>query len=204
MTVGLEDVRTVALGSRWFGLGATRAHNPAGRCEMALVELIDGRFERLRLLASPNPDRHEKNWMPFVVDGRLLVVYSCGPTVVLHCDVESGQMLPVSTHAASPILTDERGGSQGVAVEDGFIFVTHHVDWETGQRVYRHRFLLLDPDYRMVAASPPFRFMTTGVEFCAGLARHGHQLLLSFGVGDRGAYLARVAYEDVRSQLEPL
>ena len=45
-------------------------------------------------LQGPRRGRHEKNWMPFVADNSLAVVYSCGPTVVLRCDTESGAMVP--------------------------------------------------------------------------------------------------------------
>ena len=52
--------------------------------------------------------------------------------------------------------------------------------------------------------SRPFFFIKKGVEFAAGLAGHpdGKRLLISFGVGDREAWIATVEAGEVRRLLE--
>ena len=55
---------------------------------------------------------------------------------------------------------------------------------------YLHRFVLLDERLALAALSPPFTFTSDRVEFCAGMARRGDELVLSFGVSDAAAGLA--------------
>ena len=49
--------------------------------------------------------------------------------------------------------------------------------------------------------SRPFRFLRLGVEFCAGAALDGDDLLLSFGVDDHRAFVCRTPASRVRSML---
>ncbi|HXP36941.1 MAG TPA: hypothetical protein VN817_04165, partial [Solirubrobacteraceae bacterium] len=59
-------------------------------------------------------------------------------------------------------------------------------------------------ELRLAAATPRFTFAADRVEFCAGMALRGGELVLSFGVSDAAAGLAVLALEDVLALLEPL
>jgi len=202
---GIEDCRVVEVGDRWLCIVTGRAFDASGLSKMGLVDLVGGEWRNLRLMETPWPGRHEKNWMPFVTAGRLRFVYSCSPTVVLSCDVTTGALHEESRCEASGHLYDERGGSQGVEVDRGVLFVTHSVSMPEGRRMYEHRFVLLDPGAgRFVAAGPRFRFLESRVEFCGGLARRGDALVLGFGASDARAYLAVVSLRDTLATLWPL
>jgi len=202
---GIEDCRVVRVGEEWLCVVTGRAFDPSGLSKMGLVDLVEGEWRNLRLLETPWPVRHEKNWMPFVVDGRLRFVYACSPTIVLSCDVTTGAISEETRGEASWHLADERGGSQGVEVDGGVLFVTHSVSMPEGRRMYEHRFVLLDPGAgRFVAAGPRFRFLESRVEFCGGMARRGDQLVLGFGASDARAYLAVVSLHDALASLWPI
>jgi hypothetical protein len=156
---------------------------------VALLELDGDHVRSVAVLPGPDPDRHEKNWMPFVRDGELCFLYSCQPTEVFRWG-GGGLLEPVSRRTAPARAATFRGGSQGLAVDDGVLFVVHEADEQAGVRRYRHRFVLLDNDLAVSAISRPFRFFSTEIEFCAGLARRGGDLLMTFGVGDHTAMLA--------------
>jgi glycosyltransferase involved in cell wall biosynthesis len=87
---GYEDCRLVRLGTAWAATATVRDRNPVERCETALLLLDGAEITGIRILNSPWPGRHEKNWMPFSVDDSLHVLYSCGPTVVLRYDTTTG------------------------------------------------------------------------------------------------------------------
>jgi len=202
---GIEDCRVVRVGDQWLCVVTGRAFDASGLSKMGLVDLVEGEWRNLRLLETPWPGRHEKNWMPFVADGRLRFVYTCSPTVVLSCDTTTGALREETRCEASGHLFDERGGSQGVEVDGGVLFVTHSVSMPEGRRMYEHRFVLLDPGAgRFVAAGPRFRFLESRVEFCGGLARNGDLLVLGFGASDARAYLAVVSLRDALASLWPL
>ena len=201
---GYEDCRLVAVGDRWFATATCCELNPVERREIALLELVGGEITEVRRLPGPAPGRHEKNWMPVVVDGALHVVYRCGPTtVLLGCDVETGELHFVSEERAPEFAADFRGGSQGVALDGGgYLFVVHEVDRSQRAAQYLHRFVRLDDHFRLAAVSPPFTFVAERVEFCAGLARRNGDVVLSFGVSDAAAGLAVVELDEVLGLLE--
>jgi tetratricopeptide (TPR) repeat protein/predicted GH43/DUF377 family glycosyl hydrolase len=199
---GYEDLRLVAVGDRWFATATACDRNPRRRCEMVLLELADNAdIVRAQLLEGPDPQRHEKNWMPFVVDGRLLLVYSVAPTVVFACDVDSGRLTAVSEHAAPQWARELRGGSPGLPVAGGRLFVVHEVIHPDRPRIYVHRFVLLDDALRLVAVSPRFSFTGAEIEMCLGLAARGEELLMTFGVHDGSAHVAIADREAVLDTL---
>ena len=201
---GYEDCRLIQVGDRWLATATVCDTTPEEWREIAVLTLEDPEITSVRPLSRPDPARHEKNWMPFVADGALHVVYSCGPTVVLRCDTDTGAVEEVARHYAPDEAHHFRGGSQGVALDAGHLFVIHEVDRAEAMLRYLHRFVLLDGDFALAGISAPFTFTSDRVEFCAGMARHGNDLVLSFGVSDAAAGLAVLSAQDALDLLEPL
>jgi tetratricopeptide (TPR) repeat protein len=203
--LGYEDLRLFEAGGRWYALATARDRNPDGRCEMVLLELDGARIVSARALAGPVAGRNEKNWVPFGSGDGVRFLYTSGPTVVLGCDPATGDLARLSEHAAPAWASGLRGGSQGVAVSGGELFVVHEVlPGPVLGRRYVHRFVLIDDYLRLSAASPRFTFTGGDVEFCAGMARHGSDLVLSFGVEDRVAMLAVIGEEAALGLLNPV
>ncbi len=202
---GFEDCRLFDLGGEWHAAAIMRDRHPAGLNQIGLLRLAEDGFHDLRLLRGPEAGQPEKNWMPLVVGGDLLFVYSCYPTVVFRCESASGALSTVSRRPAPEIARSFRGGSQGVGVDRGFLFVVHEtVAFEDNNRVYPHRFVLLDDDFALAQVSPQFFFRGRGLEFCAGLAQRGDRLVASFGVDEAEAYLATMALGEVLAALSPV
>jgi glycosyltransferase involved in cell wall biosynthesis len=200
---GYEDCRLFHLDGRRFALATVRDRNPAAVCEIALLALDGEWIERVTVLPGPTSGRHEKNWMPFVDAAGLGIVYGCGPTVVYRCEVERGALGEASVRAAPAWATGIRGGSQGVPVEGGFLFCVHEVLFDQGRR-YLHRFVRLDSAGLLDAASRRFTLAGRPIELCAGMARRGEDLVLSFGIDDAAAALAVVPVEAALDLLEPV
>jgi glycosyltransferase involved in cell wall biosynthesis/predicted GH43/DUF377 family glycosyl hydrolase len=200
---GYEDCRLVNAGGTWYASATVCDLNPVELREMVLLRLQGAEITEALPLPALHSDRHQKNWMPLVIDGALHFVYSCGPTVLLRCDPASGHVEKIAESRAPRFAANLRGGSQGVAVNGGFLFVVHEVDRSGSMLRYLHRFVLLDEQLALAAASRPFRFTSDRVEFCAGMARRDEDLVLSFGVSDAAAGLAVVSGEEVLGLLEP-
>jgi hypothetical protein len=202
--IGWEDCRLFAHDGAWWASATTREHHRDNMCRIAVLRLVGTAFDRVSVLEDPDPGRHAKNWMPFVSGGELFFVYSCSPTVVLRCDPLVGRLEEAARHRGPRILHGVSGGSQGVDVGGGRLFVVHEaLDGPRG-RIYTHRFVLMNDTFRLTCASPPFFFMHHGVEFCAGLAVHEGALTLSFGFEDGEAYLATAPLASVLSLLRPV
>jgi tetratricopeptide (TPR) repeat protein/predicted GH43/DUF377 family glycosyl hydrolase len=199
---GWEDLRLVKLGPRWLATANARDRNPEGRAEVVLLELDGAQITNARVLRGPEPGRHEKNWMPFVSAGRLHLVYSCGPTVVYECDPTTGELREAARREAPAFAGSLRGGSAGVRVEGGWLFVTHEA-FDDGRRTYLQRLIMLDDEFRLTAASAPFRFGEAPIEMCLGLAKAGDHFILTYGENDASAHLAVCPAEGLLGLLEP-
>ena len=200
---GYEDCRLIEVDGCWYATATACDRNPVGRAEMVLLRLDGPRVASVKRLEGLLAGRHEKNWMPFVVDGSLHAVYTCGPTIVLRCDAATGEVKVVMQSPAPRIAAGFRGGSQGIEVDGGHLFVVHEVDRGEPLLRYRHRFVLLGEDLALAAISAPFSFTLDRIEFCAGMALANDELVMSFGVSDAAAGLATISLDEALSMLEP-
>src|SRR5205085_5257037 len=103
------------------------------------------RFEDFVPLLGPTRlPQPEKNWMPFVVGDRLLFVYGSHPFVVLEWDPVRFDVTEVQRVATPLSMAELRGGSQGVRVADGWVFLVHERRVSTSRHLYVHQLLKID------------------------------------------------------------
>jgi hypothetical protein len=202
--VGLEDARLMHWNNRYYLCGVRRDTTTNGQGRMELSE-IDIQFNsvtevsRFRIPA-PGPDSSycEKNWMP-VLDQPYTFVKWCNPTEVVKVDVDAKTC--VTTHLDETTYKHTshsfRGSSQVFLYKDHYWALIHESDLYNdylGRKnaTYRHRFLKWDRTWNLVGASEKFSFMQGEIEFCAGAALHGNDLLITYGFQDNSAYLLRM------------
>jgi hypothetical protein len=199
--LGYEDCRLLRVGDRWVATATVRDRNAEERCEIALLELDGPRVSAVHIAGS-TPGRHEKNWMPFTDGGTLHFVYGLDPPAVLRWDAGAAAATVVAGYPCRE-RGRYRGGSQGVEVDGGWLFVVHEAAGWGAHRRYLHRFVLLDAEHRLAGVSPPFTFAHEPIEFCAGIAPRGGDLVLSFGIDDQEAHLVVVSRDEVIELLAP-
>jgi GR25 family glycosyltransferase involved in LPS biosynthesis len=206
---GAEDVRLLQVGERLMASGSLSRRLGPERKRTICLGLFDVDLER-GMLANPRwlsetPGTVEKNWMPAVRDGALHFVYGCGPTTVLRCDPETGEIAAAANQPAPRLAGDFRGGTQLLPDGDGWIALVHEsAEWEPGKRTYLHRVVRFAADWRITHLSHPFRFHMENLEFAAGLARRDDHLLISFSVGDRECWVADVPAAGLLGLLRPV
>lgn len=202
---GEEDCRLVQWEGKYYVIGVRRDTKPNGEGRMELSEItISDDFtiketSRIRIPA-PDPDTSycEKNWMP-ILDQPYHFVKWTSPTEVVrtyptlppHCKqvrLVEGLVPPA----------DQRGGSQVIKWGNIYIAITHEVNLfknylKQKDGIYRHRLVLWDEQFNLIGLSPePFSFIDGRVEFVAGAAKLGDDLLISFGFQDNAAFVLRV------------
>jgi len=198
---GFEDCRLNAINGE-LRVSAT-VRNWAGHdgtCRIATATLLPymGSMIDATLLDEPVSGRHEKNWMPIV--GAEVFLYSCweqGRTAFVS---RNGNAWKIDRRGESPaIARGWRGGSQLVDVGDGrWLALVHEVADDDGGRIYEHRFVLFGDSCDILGWSPAFACRETrAIEFAAGLARRGDQLVATFGVRDAEAWLAEMSLLEV-------
>ena len=203
---GFEDCRLNAIGGE-LTVSAT-VRNWAGRdgtCRIATATLLPHAANLIdaAMIDEPHKGRHEKNWMP--ITGAAEFVYSCWESGRVATVRRDGWKWEVEHHAESPsIARGWRGGSQLVDLGDGrWLALVHEVADDVGGRIYEHRFVLFDQDgWRITGWSPAFAFRESRtIEFAAGLARRGDQLVATFGVRDAEAWMAEMSVSEILSMI---
>jgi tetratricopeptide (TPR) repeat protein len=206
---GLEDCRLVALGDRLAFTCTTAELHPDGPIRISLVMLDEERrVAHHAPLAGHGDDRIQKNWLPFVdrETGALHVVYAYEPLTVLHVDPASGRCRPVVEVPQGRHFERWHGSAGPIDLPDGGRLLMIHEVALQGRRYYLHRFVGVDPDWRIDRVSRPFFFHHRGVEFAGGatLTHDGADLLVTYGVEDREAWLCRIPLARVLDLLRPL
>ncbi len=196
---GFEDARLFYWNGAWHATATVCDFTEEGQREIALLDIEeDGAIVHAEPLRGPWSNQAQKNWMPFVEGDDVKFVYATEPTTIF--SLHDG-------HAIAPTANSAfghgrlRGGSQGVKVDDGWIFVVHDVAFPGSGRIYLHRFVMLDEQLRLVSMTDPFYFEKLGIEFCAGLAMVNDKLVASYAVNDGSAKLAIFEWEAVRKAL---
>jgi len=216
---GFEDARLFWWKGRWWATATVCDLTPEGRREIALLHLDEDRaIVRAEPLRGSWSVHAQKNWMPIVDHDRDVVklIYATHPTTIFDLvDADDRDVPRLSWHVADrhavgcptdvvdgPFAHGRlRGGSQAVRVDDGWIFVVHDVAFPGSGRIYLHRFALLDDQLELVALSDPFYFEQLNIEFCAGLATMGGELVASYAVNDGSARLGIFEWEAVKKSL---
>jgi predicted GH43/DUF377 family glycosyl hydrolase len=203
---GFEDCRLNAISGDLVVSATVR--NWAGRdgtCRIATATLLPYMANLIdaAMIDEPLKGRHEKNWMPII--GAAAFLYSCCDEGRVTTVRRDGWKWLVEHHSESPaIARGWRGGSQLVDLGDGrWLALVHEVADDTGGRIYEHRFVLFnDDEWRIIGWSPAFAFRELRtIEFAAGLARRGDQLVASFGVRDAEAWMAEMSLAEVLAMI---
>jgi tetratricopeptide (TPR) repeat protein len=206
--LGLEDPRIFAFqGSTWFTC-TTRDNTSDGIPRISLCKMRSGgEVESMVLLEGPDPVRCEKNWLPFIKDETLHIIYSYDPFIVLQPDLETGECKLDLSYEPAWDLTQFRGSAGPIPFDNGYLILIHEVvQFGDFSRCYLHRFVYTDHRFFVKKISKPFTFLHQGVEFCGSMTlnHEGTFLILAIGIEDSKAYLCSVDLKTIRSQLAPL
>jgi glycosyltransferase involved in cell wall biosynthesis len=191
---GFEDSRLFNWDGKLWAISTVRELTPEGWCEQVVAKVSSAGYgDWWQLL--PTERKHEKNWMPFVNnDGAWRLVYRLGTLANSEGDIVARHEPPLDVGHIS-------GGSQVIEAEGTYLALVHEARTIPGRpnRYYQHRFVVLAEDGRLVRISPPFVFFDRQIEFAAGLAYFPakRQLMASFGVMDREAWLAWMDLDQV-------
>jgi hypothetical protein len=164
----------------------------------------DGASSTALAAVPPASDGSRGDVMPVVVSGRLFVVTGLDPFELVAWDRARGRFEMVTRMVGAPGLAGWIGGSSGLQIADGFLFVIRRVRLGERSRLVTHRFLAVDDRLCPVAASREFVFQRYGGEVCRGLARWGDDLLCSYASEAGRGWMTAVPCDVVRAGLLPL
>lgn len=159
------------------------------------------------LFTGPEINRMEKNWMfPSENNDNFDFIYSA------NAKIKNNIMTTIIMNHIE--LDDLRGNSNLLKINnDLYLAILHKkyilkTNWfpndkgemqPAGIKDYQHYFGLYDKTGRLIEISQPFRFMSPGVEFAAGLSEYKNDYIVSFGKEDTSAHLAFIPKESIKN-----
>ena len=198
MVTGLEDVRLYRVKEHLCFSACIREQEATGMPQQIRGVIEDGKVVSWAKMSEATAC--EKNWMPIANDNQ---DFFYRLDVVIHkWDLDHKEDTLVATKNPCDIYVSEiSGGSQAIPFKGGYLAVVHEasVDPTNNKRTYWHRFASFDRYMGLQRLSRPFVFFDKQIEFCCGLAYcpNRNSLLLSFGVRDAEAWVAKVATAEV-------
>jgi hypothetical protein len=193
---GLEDSRLFEWQGAPWTISNVRELNAEGWCEQIISPLNARGRPWTRIL--PKERKHEKNWMPLVDGDNLYFIYRLGTALKIDGSV-------FNSYDPGFDASHISGGSQVIEVDGGLLCLVHEARTIPGRsnRYYQHRFALMVHGAG-IRLSPPFVFHDKQIEFAAGLAYFpaSRQLMASYGVMDREAWVARMDLDEVLRFIE--
>lgn len=209
---GLEDCRLISYNNSWWITCTGFDFTSEGVPQIALCKLdsktTDNKVPvtQLTVLQGPDKRRCEKNWLPFVKNNEIHVVYSYDPFIVFKPNIQTGECPKTISIIPNYDFSAFRGSAPPIEFDDGYLLIVHEVVFSNNNRYYLHRLVQTDKDFNVTLLSKPFTFLHQGIEYTCGMTLdHSHQnLIIALGIEDRNAYLCTVDIDTIRSMLEPL
>ncbi len=157
----------------------------------------------------------QKNWLPFIYEGRVRLVFKYNPFAVLtlvlpgeeypegeeqiplKAYVDGGPRLSFHTFEKKP-MSRSRGSAPPIKFGDGYLLLTHEVAFSK-VRTYYHRFMLLDSKLKLLKASKAFYFGHKGVEYCLSIQLNQHDDVVCYvSIEDKETYKYTIKSETIK------
>lgn len=155
-------------------------------------------------------EKCEKNWIPLNKTADYVdIIYKYDPLEILRLKYSPLELSILSTQEVEYYFDTFRGGS-ACQFEKGYLVITHEVFTKEveyqGQkgnpRVYYHRFLYLDADYKLKKSSYPFYIFNQDIEYISGMTYgHNGKIILTMGERDNKAYLLEIDPQVIKKLL---
>jgi hypothetical protein len=175
-----------------------------GHALVGTVDLVAGAWRNLRRFG-PRAGDFQRGWSPLVTESGAHFVAWWEPTEVFRLDEENDIFERVALRMAPHVAERFEGGSQGVAVPGGYLFlVNERVSFDEGPPLVFSRFVRIDGTFQIDAISPQFFVANRGRDEASGLTRQGERLVAGFSSGDEQALLAILEIDSVLAALEPI
>jgi hypothetical protein len=185
---GIEDLRLFYWKSERYVIGG--AINYPSQCSNITLMKLDGNvLERIGMFGSPTKTTTEKNWMPFVQGKGLSFLYTPNGQVLTY-----GESLEF-THTDRPNDLPNWSGSSCVMEKGGKYYAIIH---KREKSMYTHKLVEYAFEGKLLWQSKEFNFEQFGIEFCAGMAFKGDDVVLSYGVMDKKALLLKMNFDEFR------
>jgi len=181
---GIEDVRLWpdTSGSLRF-IATQRQWSPSKQNRMMIGFVGTDTYHTCSILEPPFPTGCEKNWIPFVLDGKDVIIYQWQPFQI--GIVQDNHLELIINRPMPPMLNGLKGSTPFQPFEGHWIGVIHSSE-EGSPRKYYHYLIVLDRATGLpLKLSQKFIFSRIGIEFCIGFCLEGDRIRFWYSQHDR-------------------
>jgi len=181
---GIEDVRLwIDIGGSLRFIATQRQWSPSKQNRMIVGSVETDTYHTCQILEPSWPSSCEKNWIPFVLDGKDVFIYQWQPFQIgLVC---KNRLELIVNRPMPPLLNGLKGSTIFQPFEDNWIGVVHSSE-EGSPRKYYHYLIVLDRVTGLpLKLSQKFVFSRVGVEFCIGFCLEGDRIRFWYSQHDR-------------------
>jgi hypothetical protein len=187
---GIEDIRLFILKDELWGIGAGISVGAKGReIKQIIFKLKDNVIVEFLVLESPYEEVYEKNWIPFVLNNELYVIYRYTPIEVYK--IKNNKMILIVGNRQETNDFVIRGSTPLININDNYVGLVHLEPIKYNNKLYyEHKFIQLNSSFQLLDLSESFYIQKKGIEFACGFVYDNNELIISYGVSDRaGSYL---------------
>lgn len=181
---GLEDCRLILYNNILYFTATCFEYNISNISRIVLCKLQNNEIENIKLIPEVNSGRPEKNWMPIVLNNKLVFIYSIDPIIIID---ENAKILHCKKFNKFP---HARGGA-ATFYNDGILVICHEVDDNCN---YFHRLVYYDKNLEIKKATNLFYFFNIGIEFASGICiSHDQKIIITSGINDSKPYIFEIS-----------
>lgn len=196
---GFEDMRLIKHNGELWSVCTCRKTNPTGMNEIVICKIDNNTITKVLRLKGFEEGRCEKNWVPFIHEDSICILYMSDPMTVIRPNLETGEYEILCRKESNYFnYSDFRGGSQLIPYKNGYLYIIHEVIFRNSRRYYFHRFVYIE-NFEVVEFSPMFYLVNKTIEFVAGLcySKDKQNIIITLGLEDKKAYIYTMSVNDI-------
>jgi predicted GH43/DUF377 family glycosyl hydrolase/tetratricopeptide (TPR) repeat protein len=192
---GYEDARLFVYHNSVYAIANCKNEN--GGIDMNIWRYKDNQMIDIRKLSWEGQRKVEKNWLPYIVDNKVRIMYDMKTRLSLN--VETGKCDKIEEFKMRDSFNKLRLSAGPVKFGDKYLIIVHDVEYGN-VRHYCHRFVVLTGEnLQPVKVSIPFFFNSPDIEYVCGFVEYGNNYLIGYSVKDCSSNLCEVKREYIES-----
>ena len=192
-SIGIEDIRIFNYKNIIIFIGITNHSNDNIGIVIGKYNFNKNFLEYNEIETTFSNNKIEKNWVYFIIDDELYLIYKWYPLQICKCNDEiffsnysknDKIRINLLKEIQMPLIFKNiRGSTCGFNYNNEIWFITHTQD-RNPEVSYYHNFVVFDNNMNLIKYSNSFKFEGYLIEFCLGLIITDDEFIISYSILD--------------------